>query len=188
MRGHYPLGDPVPRPLNPRVRAAGILLVWFAGVVLTAALLAPGVYHLGQWLAGEVPFLKGLGSQPFHRYLNRCLLLAALAGLMLPTLLLSGFIFPIAALPTPLRMLTNIVPARWFIIIVRGIMLKGAAFSDLWRETLILAGMTTALFVAGILEGFGRQLIKDDLVRYAIAASSLVAWLAYFYWPRRAAA
>ena len=81
---------------------------------------------------------------------QRVAMLAALAGLMLPTLLLSGFIFPIAALPTPLRMLTNIVPARWFIIIVRGIMLKGAAFSDLWRETLILAGMTTALFVAGI--------------------------------------
>ena len=81
---------------------------------------------------------------------QRVAMLAALAGLMLPTLLLSGFIFPIAALPTPLRMLTNIVPARWFIIIVRGIMLKGAALSDLWRETLILAGMTTALFVAGI--------------------------------------
>jgi ABC-2 type transport system permease protein len=81
---------------------------------------------------------------------QRVAMLAALAGLMLPTLLLSGFIFPVAALPTPLRVLTNIVPARWFIIIVRGIMLKGAALSDLWRETLILAGMTTALFVAGI--------------------------------------
>lgn len=63
------------------MRAAGIILVWFIGVLLAAALLAPGVYHLGQWLAGGVPFLKGLGSQPFHRYLNRCLLLAALAGL-----------------------------------------------------------------------------------------------------------
>lgn len=81
---------------------------------------------------------------------QRVAMLAALAGLMLPTLLLSGFIFPVAALPTPLRLLTNIVPARWFIIIVRGIMLKGATFADLWRETLILAGMTTALFVAGI--------------------------------------
>jgi len=44
------------------------------------------------------------------------------------------------------------------------------------------------LFVAGLLEGFGRQLIKDDLVRYIIAGVMLLVWLAYFYWPRRASA
>jgi hypothetical protein len=41
------------------------------------------------------------------------------------------------------------------------------------------------LFVAGLLEGFGRQLIQMDLARYAIAGTTLIAWLAYFYWPRR---
>jgi len=56
------------------------------------------------------------------------------------------------------------------------------------RAATAMAGVVVMLFVAGILEGFGRQLIKDDLVRYAIAASSLFAWLAYFYWPRRVAA
>lgn len=81
---------------------------------------------------------------------QRVAMLAALAGLMLPTLLLSGFIFPVSALPTPLRILTNIVPARWFIIIVRGIMLKGAGLADLWRESLILLGMTALLLGAGI--------------------------------------
>lgn len=63
------------------MRAAGILLAWLAGVLLAAALLAPWAFHLGQWAAGEAALLKGLGAQPFHRYLNRCLLLAALAGL-----------------------------------------------------------------------------------------------------------
>lgn len=63
------------------MRAAGILLAWFASVLLAAALLAPWAFHLGQWASGEVAALKALGTQPFHRYLNRCLLFAALAGL-----------------------------------------------------------------------------------------------------------
>lgn len=63
------------------MRAAGILLAYFLGVLLAAALLAPQAFRLGQWASGEVSFLKSLSTQPFHRYLNRCLLLAALAGL-----------------------------------------------------------------------------------------------------------
>lgn len=81
---------------------------------------------------------------------QRVAMMAALAGTMLPTLLLSGFIFPISALPWPLQWLSNIVPARWFIIVVRGIMLKGAVFADLWRETLILAGITVVLLTIGV--------------------------------------
>lgn len=81
---------------------------------------------------------------------QRVAMMAALAGTMLPTLLLSGFIFPISAMPWPLQAIANVVPARWFIIIVRGIMLKGAGFADLWLETLILAGMTTLLLVVGV--------------------------------------
>lgn len=50
----------------------------------------------------------------------------------------------------------------------------------------VMAGVVVMLFVAGLLEGFARQLIKDDLVRYAIAVTSLVVWMAYFYAPRRA--
>ena len=44
-----------------------------------------------------------------------------------------------------------------------------------------------ALFVAGLLEGFARQLVQADLARYAIAGAMLLAWLTYFYWPRRPA-
>ena len=76
---------------------------------------------------------------------QRTAMLAALAGLMLPTLLLSGFVFPIDSMPAPLRAITNIVPARWFVIIVRGIMVKGAGLAILWQETLILLGMAAVL-------------------------------------------
>ena len=63
------------------MRAAGILIAYFLAVLLAAALLAPVAFHLGQWASGEVAFLKSLATQPFHRYLNRCMLLVALAGL-----------------------------------------------------------------------------------------------------------
>ena len=73
---------------------------------------------------------------------QRTAMIAALAGLMLPTMILSGFIFPIDSLPRPLQLLSYIVPARWFLTIVRGIMLKGAGLDTLWQETLVLVGMT----------------------------------------------
>jgi ABC-2 type transport system permease protein len=80
---------------------------------------------------------------------QRTAMIAALAGLMMPTLLLSGFIFPLDSLPRPLQWLSNLVPARWFLTIVRGIMLKGAGLATLWQETLILCGMTLVLLAAG---------------------------------------
>ena len=80
---------------------------------------------------------------------QRTAMIAALAGLMMPTLLLSGFIFPLDSLPRPLQWLSHLVPARWFLTIVRGIMIKGAGLATLWEETLILIGMTLFLLVQG---------------------------------------
>lgn len=53
------------------------------------------------------------------------------------------------------------------------------------RAATAMAGVVVMLFVAGLIEGFGRQLIQLDAARYAIAATTLAGWLAYFYWPRR---
>lgn len=81
---------------------------------------------------------------------QRTAMLAALAGLLLPTIMLSGFIFPISSMPAPLQFVSNIIPARWFLVIVRGVMLKGSGLAVLWQETLILAGLTVALLAVGI--------------------------------------
>lgn len=51
-----------------------------------------------------------------------------------------------------------------------------------------MAGVVVMLVCAGLLEGFGRQLIQVDAIRYAIAGATLTLWLAYFYLPRRARA
>ncbi|WP_366183880.1 ABC transporter permease [Flavobacterium ovatum] len=75
-------------------------------------------------------------------------MMISLMGLMLPVIILSGFIFPISSMPLPLRIISNIIPAKWFIIILKAILLKGATLSTIWKETAILLGMT--MFFMGL--------------------------------------
>jgi len=74
----------------------------------------------------------------------------SLLGLMLPTILLSGFIFPIDNMPEILQWITCIMPPRWFIVIVKNIMLKGTGFAYIWKESLILLGMTVFFILAAV--------------------------------------
>jgi len=76
---------------------------------------------------------------------QRVAMFAALVGTMLPTLLLSGFIFPLESMPWALQAISYIVPARWFVTVARGIMLKGIGLAYLWRETIVLAAMALVL-------------------------------------------
>lgn len=64
-------------------------------------------------------------------------------ALLLPTLLLSGFIFPIENMPLVLQWLCHLMPPKYFITIIKDIMIKGNGLSEIWQETLILAGMLT---------------------------------------------
>lgn len=68
-------------------------------------------------------------------------------ALMLPSLLLSGFIFPIENMPKIYDYVSMILPPRWFVEIIRAIMIKGAGFAYVWKETAILAGMTVILMI-----------------------------------------
>ena len=77
-------------------------------------------------------------------------MMLSLFGLMLPVILLSGFIFPISSMPLPLQVISNIIPAKWFIIIIKAIMLKGATFAVIWKETLIILGMTFLFIIVSI--------------------------------------
>jgi ABC-2 type transport system permease protein len=66
----------------------------------------------------------------------------SLIGLMLPTVLLSGFIFPIENMPKIYDYVSMILPPRYFIIIIKNIMIKGTGIIYVWKETLILIVMT----------------------------------------------
>ncbi|RLD45824.1 MAG: ABC transporter permease [Bacteroidetes bacterium] len=77
-------------------------------------------------------------------------MLLSLMGLMLPTILLSGFIFPISSMPKILQYTSDIIPAKWFIIIIKSVMLKGVGITYIWKETLILIGIAIFLLVLTI--------------------------------------
>jgi len=70
----------------------------------------------------------------------------SMLALLLPTILLSGFIFPIENMPKILQWLSVIMPPRWFIVILKNIMLKGTGILFVWKETLIILGLT-AVFI-----------------------------------------
>jgi ABC-2 type transport system permease protein len=65
----------------------------------------------------------------------------SLIGMFLPTIMLSGFMFPVENMPLPLRIVSNIVPAKWFYNIVKSVMIKGVGIGMIWKEILILTGM-----------------------------------------------
>ena len=73
-------------------------------------------------------------------------------ALMLPTILLSGFIFPVENMPGILQWLTYIVPPKYFIEILRSIMLKGTSFINVWKQTVVLAGMTSVFILISVLK------------------------------------
>lgn len=134
---------------------------------------------VGAVIAGRIIFAVPLrGSVLLLAALTLCFLIAALSwGLFvsaalksqllatqfamlttyLPALLLSGFIFSIAAMPLALRLVTFIVPARYFVVITRGIFLKDVGLAVLWPEALALVAFAAgALGLA--LRSFRKQL------------------------------
>jgi ABC-2 type transport system permease protein len=77
-------------------------------------------------------------------------MMLSMFALMLPTILLSGFIFPVENMPAVLQWLSTLMPPRWFILIIKSIMLKGTGIAYFWKETLILMVMTTVFILASI--------------------------------------
>ncbi|HTE09697.1 MAG TPA: ABC transporter permease [Chitinophagaceae bacterium] len=77
-------------------------------------------------------------------------MLVSLLGMLIPTMLFTGFMFPIENMPKPLQVISNIVPSRWYYIIVKSIMIKGLGFAAIWKETLILFSMTVLLLLVSL--------------------------------------
>lgn len=72
-------------------------------------------------------------------------MLISLMGMMLPTMLLTGFMFPIESMPQIFGLISNIIPSKYYYIIIKAVMLKGLGFEYVWKETLILFLMTAGL-------------------------------------------
>jgi ABC-2 type transport system permease protein len=77
-------------------------------------------------------------------------MMLALIITLLPTFLLSGFIFPISSMPKLLQYFTYLIPAKYYLFIIRGIILKGSTFMQLLLPTLFLGIMSTVLLIVSI--------------------------------------
>lgn len=77
-------------------------------------------------------------------------MLISLMGMLMPTMMFTGFMFPLENMPFPLQVISNIIPSKWYYIIVKSVMIKGLGFSAIWKEFLILLGMTLILLTISI--------------------------------------
>lgn len=78
-------------------------------------------------------------------------MMVAMFGIMMPMIYLSGFAFPIENMPEAIQTITYAIPLRYYITILRGIILKGVGLADLWQEILVLFLMGTAILAASSL-------------------------------------
>ncbi len=152
-------------PLKPREIILGKVTPYvFLSVVNAVTIIALGILVFNVPQRGSVSLLLGESMLYITLALSLGVFISSLAksqqiamvisllGLMLPTILLSGFIFPVDNMPEILQVFSTIMPARWFIVIVKNIMLKGTGFAFVWKETLILLAMTLFFIVAAVMK------------------------------------
>ncbi len=84
-------------------------------------------------------------------------MLLSMFALLLPTILLSGFIFPIKNMPLALQYFSHLMPPKWFVIVIKNIIIKGNGIEIIWKEILILSAMTI-LFIALSIKKFKTRL------------------------------
>ena len=77
------------------------------------------------------------------------LLISAMV-LMLPVIMLSGMMFPLENLPALLRWMSHVIPAKWYIMAVKKIMIEGLGISQVARELIILSSMALVLIIASV--------------------------------------
>jgi ABC-2 type transport system permease protein len=129
------------------------LVLGFAQLLFILALMR---FAFGVPIHGSLPLLLGLSLVYLFALLALGLLVSSRSNtqmeamqmsqmFLLPSIMLSGYIFPLSSLPGPLRVLSQILPATHFIAISRGIIIRGATFTDLWEHVAALLTIATLL-------------------------------------------
>lgn len=150
-------------PINPlMVVIAKAVPYLFLSLVNLAVILILSVFLLEMPLNGSVLLLFLESALLIITALSLGLLISnstqsqqqamiiSLMGMLIPTMLFTGFLFPLENMPLPLQIISNIVPSKWYYIIVKSIMIKGLGITAIWKETLILLGMTLFLLTVSI--------------------------------------
>lgn len=150
-------------PVSPRQIIIGKVIPYIGLALLDGIIvLLFAVFHFG------VPFIGSIALLLFFAVIyivaalsigilistlvktQQLAMMAALLITVLPSVMLSGFIFEIKNMPIVLQYITRIVPARYFLLIIRGIMLKGSGISVLWLESLFLVALTVILLTIAV--------------------------------------
>lgn len=125
----------------------------------TLLILAGGVLLFGVPINGSLPLLLLLSALFLVTNLALGLLISTVAGTQqeaiifalfynLPSIFLSGFIYPVAAMPRALQLISYAIPLRYFLIVVRGIVLKAVGVAQLWPEIIALSIFAVVVITA----------------------------------------
>lgn len=146
-------------PVRPSELVLGKLSAYFAlGLVDLVICIVCGVFIFGVPFRGSAFLLLASSSVFLFGALSWGILISALTrsqlvayqlGILtsfLPSFLLSGFVYPISNMPVPIQVVTHIVPARYFMTLLKGIFLKGVGLGVLWSELAFLVGYAALVF------------------------------------------
>lgn len=150
-------------PVRPSVIIISKVIPYLVvGMVDTILILLVAVFVLEVPIAGNVSLLFGMASLFTLASLalgvlvssltntQKSAVIVAIAGLMLPSILLSGFIFPTDGMSEGMQAVTKIIPATWFIAAAKSIMIKGLGFGAVYGDMFVLGGMTVLLLVVSV--------------------------------------
>jgi ABC-2 type transport system permease protein len=150
-------------PLRPvLVIIAKAIPYLFLSVINIASILLLSVFVLGLPIQGSLVLLVGesilftITSLSLGLFIStvaesqQTAMLISLMGMFMPTIVFSGFMFPVENMPVVLQIISNAIPAKWFYYIVKEVMIKGLGIQAIWKETLILLAMTILLLVVSI--------------------------------------
>ncbi len=139
--------------------------------IVAGLILAVGHWHFGVPIHGNLIFLAatlviylfcalalGLLISTIAPS-QRVAMLMAVTTTLLPSVILSGFIFPIRSMPLIIQLIAYIIPARYFLVILRGIMLKGSTLDVLWTPTVILTAFGVFLVAVSVFR-FRKSMVK----------------------------
>ncbi|MEQ8878084.1 MAG: ABC transporter permease [Cyclobacteriaceae bacterium] len=150
-------------PFNPlMVIISKVIPYLFLSIINLIVILTLSVFVLDLQIAGSILLLFGVSILLILAALSLGILISnvtnnqqtamliSLMAMLLPTLMFTGFMFPIENMPKLLQLISNIIPSTWYYIIVKNVMIKGLGFESIWKESLILAGMTVFLLLVSI--------------------------------------
>ena len=154
--GHLIVGKLIPYALVGLVEiltAIPVVLFWFK-VPLRGS--SADAVRCSPCRSCSAPWGSGSSISTLSRTQQQAMMLTAFV-FMMPQIYLSGFIFPIQNMPAAFQLVTYLVPLRYYVVILRGVFLKGVGFAVLWPQAVALLVLAAVILIAARLR-FRRQL------------------------------